>query len=401
MEFVKGTPYFNKVNKKIKKYQYLNSDIQCDILIIGGGINGAILNFYLSKSRDVVLVDSSRIGCLSTSAATALLEFQLDDFAEDLKSTMNENQILQVYKMGLESIREINSFIYKYGNECDFKTRSSFLYSDKKKDYKKIKKEYDFRIKNGFDCNFYTKEYNPFNFDIVAGIFDRNGGAEFNPYLFTKQMIENSSNQEKIFEHTNIVNIEKVGKKIFCFTNYNEVIIANKVIIATGFNDELLDDYAKALMTKLVSYSIVTKPLKYVNLYNKALVQDCLDSYHYLRLLPDNRIIFGGEDTPFKEQIDNKLALKKYDKLLKDLKDLFPELKNQIEIEYAFCGLFSETENNLGIIGKSKNPNIMYFISCGANGIVNTFCGVKIIQDILCNKKNPLQDLFSPTRNLK
>ncbi|MGN1213080.1 MAG: NAD(P)/FAD-dependent oxidoreductase [Christensenellales bacterium] len=402
MEFVKGTTYFDKSTEKIKQYRYLNSDADCDILIVGGGINGAVLNFYLSKFRDVMLVDSNRLGTGSTCVATALLEFQLDDFAQDLKPYLTEKQIVDVYQMGLDSIKEINAFIYKYGNKCNFKTKSSFLYSNKNKDFKKLKREFEFRKQHGFDCAFYTQQNNPFDFKIVAGIYDKNGGAELNPYLFTKQMIDNSLNQNKIFENTNIVRLEQRDGKVFCHTNYGETIRANKVVLATGFNYQLFDDYAKELCTKTITYSIVTQPIKDIYLYDKALVHDCLDSYHYLRLLPDNRIIFGGEDTTYKDEpINEKLALKKYDKLLKDLKTLFPKYKDKIQTEYAFCGVFAQTDNNLGIIGKSINPNIMYFSSCGANGIINTFCGVRIIQDILCGRQNPLQDLFSPTRNLK
>ena len=47
MEYVKGAPYFCQASEKIKQYPYLNKDLKCDILIVGGGIDGAILNYYL------------------------------------------------------------------------------------------------------------------------------------------------------------------------------------------------------------------------------------------------------------------------------------------------------------------------------------------------------------------
>ena len=62
MEYVKGQPYFCQVKDKIKQYSYSDKDIKCDILIIGGGIDGAILNYYLSKKYNVVLVDMARFG---------------------------------------------------------------------------------------------------------------------------------------------------------------------------------------------------------------------------------------------------------------------------------------------------------------------------------------------------
>ena len=39
-------------------------------------------------------------------------------------------------------------------------------------------------------------------------------------------------------------------------------------------------------------------------------------------------------------------------------------------------------------------------LSCGANGIVNAFYGVKIIEDLQNDRPNALAYLFSPTREL-
>ena len=56
------------------------------------------------------------------------------------------------------------------------------------------------------------------------------------------------------------------------------------------------------LCERTITYSIVTKPIKNFSWYNNTLLQDLNSPYHYLRLLPDNRIIIGGEDTKFNEK---------------------------------------------------------------------------------------------------
>jgi len=62
---------FCDVTNKIKQYPYLNKDLYCDILIVGGGVDGAVLNYYLSKHFNVALVDASLLCRCCTSAATA------------------------------------------------------------------------------------------------------------------------------------------------------------------------------------------------------------------------------------------------------------------------------------------------------------------------------------------
>jgi glycine/D-amino acid oxidase-like deaminating enzyme len=183
----------------------LNTDIKTDILIIWGGIIGSIANYYLSQKHNVVIVDKSRFGQSCTSCATALLEYQLDDYASDLVgSEMTEQEIVECYKMGLNSIKKIDDFIKKNGNHCEFALRPTLMYSDKIIQSAKVQEEYEFRKEHGFDCELLDESNNPFPFKIKKGLFCKEGGCEFNPYLFTKQMIENSKNQKQIFENTEI-----------------------------------------------------------------------------------------------------------------------------------------------------------------------------------------------------
>ena len=290
MEYVKGKPYFCYSTEKVKQYKYLDCDIKCAVLIIGGGIDGAIANYYLSKKFDVALVDKGRIGMGCTSCATALLEYQLDDFASDLNKYMTKDEIIMAYNMGLEAVQKIEKFIKKYGNNCEFALRPTFLYTNSIFTVQKIKQEYFFRKNNGFDCKLYESKNNPF--PIKCGIYVENGGCEFNPYLFTKMMIENSNNQSKIFENTNIKELTKTHNGNVAITIFGEKIVCKKILIATGFNWEVLNK--SDLCDRFITYSIVTSPIKEISWKEKALVHDATSPYHYLRTLPDGRIIFGG-----------------------------------------------------------------------------------------------------------
>ncbi len=323
MEYVKGEAYFYQVEERLKNYPYLNKDFQTDILIIGGGIVGAITNYYLSQKYDVALIDKSRFGSGCTSCATVLLEYQLDDFAENLLSVMSEDEISQVYRMGQESIIEIDRFIKKHGNHCHFSLRSSLLFTNKLFGVKAIENEYLFRKERGFKAKLIYPENNSFPFKFKAGLYCPDGGAEFNPYLFTKQMIENSRNQDKLFENNEIQSISKTEYGYIATTNFHDKIYCRKIIFATGYNFELLEN-AK-LCDRAISYTIVTNPLKNLSLPEQTLIQDDEVPYHYMRVLPDKRIIFGGEDSKFnKKSIDDSLAEKKYKKLKNTLCKMLP-----------------------------------------------------------------------------
>ena len=85
--------------------------------------------------------------------------------------------------------------------------------------------------------------------------------------------------------------------------------------------------------------------------------------------------------------VDNVEKLKQYPYLDKDL---------CCEIFIVSGGI--DGENNLGLIRRLEKENHLLFSSSGANGIINAFCGVQIIEDILSGKKHQYEDIFSPLR---
>lgn len=104
MEYVKGVPYFVAENEKIKAYPYLDADVSCEILIIGGGVDGAVANYFLSPLYDVVLVESSRLGFGATSLATSLLEYQLDDSADELNLICRKRRLSACMRRGFMAL---------------------------------------------------------------------------------------------------------------------------------------------------------------------------------------------------------------------------------------------------------------------------------------------------------
>lgn len=396
MEYVMGTPYFCKVDK-LKQYPYIDKDTKCDVLIIGGGIMGSIANYHISSLYDTICVDSGILGHGCTSCSTALLEYNLDDDAKTLKGSLSDEDIVKIYKIGQMGLNKLHDFVNTNGNKCEYAVKDVLMYSNNTKDNASIEEEYEFLRTHGFGAILIKDRDNPYNFEISRGILIPNGGAEVNPYLLTKQLFELSKNQNKIYENTKVVKIEKLKNSYICTTNLGYNITAKKVVLSTGFNFELI---GTPLCATATTYTIVTNKLKDFGWNNDALIQDWANPYHYMRLLPDKRIIFGGEDTErkFDAPIDQKLATKKYDTLLKTLQKIFPSIANEIKAEYTFCGAFGSTKNNIGYIGRAKD-NLYYFYSMGANGIVNAFYAIDIIlRQLRRDEPNYNDKFFDPNR---
>lgn len=398
-QYVKGDCIFIKENKNFKQYNYLTEDIECDVLVVGGGVTGAIMGHYLTKSNiNTVIIEKSRVGHCSTSITTSLLQYELDSNARELKANLSEENIVKAYDLGLFAIDEIDKMIKEIGNDCYYKRVDCLLYTSKNSEVEQMKDEYNFRKQNGFHVELITENPNPYGFDIKAGVRSDKGGAVLDPFLFAHSLIKSScENGMRIYENTEAVKIMYENDYVIVETEYGYKIKCKKVVAATGYNTKLFTD--RNFGTKYTTFNIATKPVNQINSYiNDTVFRDNNDPYHYFRTTHDNRIIIGGEDVRFVPDIDNEeLCNKSYENLEKMLCNIFKDANN--EVEYKYCGAFAVTKDNLGFIGVDPDyDKLWYCLGYGANGILFAILGGYFLSKLYFGEKDKNMSLFKVNR---
>lgn len=400
MHYVKGESLFTRTNEVPRQFPYLTETMQTEIVIVGGGVTGALVGYYMAKNNiPAVILEKNRMAHGSTAITTALLQYELDSNVNDLEKVMPRENIIKSYKLGLKALREIELFIEEYGNSCDYEVKDTLLYTDKDNEIEEIKEEYNFRKENGLDVEFVNEENNTFSFNIKAGVYSKNAGAQIDPFKFTHQLLDVACEKGlKVYENTEVVKVEYFHDYAEVTTNYGYRVRAQKVVVATGYNIEVFTkkDFGK----KITTYNIATVPLEKIEGWpNKVLIRDNESPYHYLRTTKDNRIIIGGEDVDFEEGIENEmLAYEKYEVLEKHLKEMFKDIPD-IKVEYKCCGAFDNTKDNLGFIGRSKEQiDLWYCLGYGANGILFAVLGGMMLSELYHGEEDEDMKLFSPDR---
>lgn len=398
-EYVKGKPIFTNINKTNKQYPYLTEDLETDVLIIGGGVTGSICTYYFSKNNvNTTLIEKGRIGHLSTSVTTSLLQYELDSNASELTEVTEMKNVIKSYKLGLKALDEIDEFINSYGNKCDYIKRDTLLYTSKKSEIKAIEQEFKIRKENGIDVVYIDEKENPCSFDLKAGLLSKNGGSEIDPYKYTHHLLEVSlQNDAKVFENTEAKCINYFNDYVEVTTCYGYKIKAKKVIVATGYNTKMFT--GRNFATKSNTFNIATKPIKDIKGWkDRVLIRDNSDPYNYLRTTVDNRMIIGGEDVEFKYIEDKEISNKKYEILEQRLKSMFQEIED-IEVEYKYCGCFASTVDNLGFVGPDpKYNNLWYCLGYGANGILFAILGAMMLSKLYNGEIDDNMDLFKVDR---
>lgn len=409
MNLVSGDILWTSINSIPNKYPYLSEDIDCDVLIIGAGVTGAICSYYFTEAGiDTAIIDKNIIGYGSTSASTSILQYEIDTDLIGLKGIIGLENAVECFKLCEETVYEIEKIVNSLNHKCGFSLRDCFYYTDSKADTSILEKEYEIRKTNGFDVELIDKKKagNMFSFPVETGIYSRRGAGEIDPYTFTHKLISHSTNRKlRVFENTEMVSIRQGDKGVEVATKNKFKINTKKVIFASGFEAKELIDRKTAILTR--TFTLVTKPTSNFDGWNnRCIIRDTNDPYTYLRTTSDDRIIIGGEDLDLGGKNskvssltnDDAVSIDKYEILKNRFLSMFPKINN-IEVEYRFSGLFGESGNDLPYIGEyEKYPNCYFCLGYGSNGILYATIGAKLIRDLYLGKKSKFLDLFKVDR---
>src|SRR5579863_2610342 len=147
MDLTSDMPFWTVRNGLMQVYPPLTESLRCDALIIGGGISGALLGHKLAKEGvDCALLDRRDIGHGSTSASTALLQYEIDTPLYKLRRQVGNEAAERAYCLGVEAIARLQKLA---GKDCGFALRPSMQIAVRKSDAAGLEKEYRARRQLG------------------------------------------------------------------------------------------------------------------------------------------------------------------------------------------------------------------------------------------------------------
>jgi glycine/D-amino acid oxidase-like deaminating enzyme len=143
----------------VQTFPALDSDVSCDVAVIGGGITGAIAAYHLVEAGfDTVLVDRRDVSGGSTSASTGLLQYEIDTNLSDLIERIGKRDAERSYELCLEAIGKIGALAAKAGVECEYTPKKSLYLASYKKDVPLLRREYEARKSMGIALAYLTPE---------------------------------------------------------------------------------------------------------------------------------------------------------------------------------------------------------------------------------------------------
>ncbi|MFB1081810.1 NAD(P)/FAD-dependent oxidoreductase [Jeotgalibacillus sp. JSM ZJ347] len=389
-ELHNGKLYWPETAERDVSFPALKDEQHCDVLIIGGGMAGALCAEELSHTQlKVAVVDKGGVGEGSSSANTGLLQYSNDKMLHEFIEEIGEEKAVMFYKMCLDAVEELQKVAGTLPGKVDFIRRPSLYYASDESDIEKLEKEYEALTTHGFEVEYFDadKIEELYGFRKPAALMTH-GDAEVNPFRLIRALFESAQTRGvKIYEHTPLESLKTEDGKYMLQTTEGK-IIADRVIYCTGYEAKSLADRFGGELNR--TYAITTNPVEDLESWiYRAMIWETKRPYFYMRTTEDDRIIAGGldEDKMDADVSDEKLR-DRGDRLINRIKEHFPDL--DIQAEYLWSAAFGESEDGLPFIGKDpKQEGIYYCLGFGGNGTVYSKLGAKLLCEMFHDEHDP------------
>lgn len=401
MDLTSNEPFWLVRNGLIHFYPSLREDIKTEILIVGGGITGALMAHQcMEDGYRTTLIDRREIANGSTSATTSMLQYEIDLPLYKLIEVIGREGAEANYWAGHRAIDELKNIVEEINSDSGFEKKESLYYAAFKKDIPHLKKEFKARKACGLHVEWLSdkeiqKKYGLYK--AHAGILS-DQAASVDAFRLTHDLLKyNVERGLKVYDKTKIADVRYTPDSVILTTDFDNAIQAERVVYCTGYEStELIkDDFVKLLST----FVIIGEPREkdHSELQN-TLFWNTAEPYLYFRTTEDYRLLVGGEDEEFVNPGKrDKLISEKSRKLQQKLKRIFPDA--DFRRDFSWAGTFGETKDGLPYIGKHPDFKNSYFLlGFGGNGITFSILGRKVISDMLRGKKHPLEKYFRFSR---
>src|SRR5438067_1330191 len=117
-------------NPHRQRYQSLERDLSTDVVIIGGGLTGALLALTFTKAGiAVVVLEANGVGQGSTAANSALLMHEPDTDFGELAKSYGTRAARRIWQLGMETTRAFTTTLQELDIDCDLVQRDAVYFT--------------------------------------------------------------------------------------------------------------------------------------------------------------------------------------------------------------------------------------------------------------------------------
>lgn len=373
----------------------LRRSLRVDVLVVGGGISGALVALGLAKlGGRVAIVDRRGLALGSTAASTALLQFELDLPLTHLSRRIGRLNAMRAWWCSLDALRGLQRLIVEDGLGVEVSQRPSVYLAGNVLDAAGLRRETRLREAAGLPSMWLSRTAlaRRFGLQRAAAIVSGNNLA-LDPRALTAAVLRAAAARgTRFYAPTEICDVHATSRRVVAVTDTGKEIEAATVVFCTGYERlKLVPAQGQSICS---TWAIATRPQKHKLWPEQCLIWEASDPYLYVRSTPDGRVICGGEDEEFSSAEDRDALLPAKTSLLTArLGRLLPAIAPAAE--FAWTGSFGQSDSGLPSIGAIPGyPRCYAVMGYGGNGITFSMLASRLICAAVAGKKDPDAHLF-------
>lgn len=384
----------------------LQQDITADVVIVGGGYTGISCAIELAKSgiKNVVVLEANNVGwgCSGRNAGFVLPGSGRLGYQQMVERFGKEGalKLHQDYLAGTELIETLSKETNSEIDNCEIgylKLAHSKQWLQKLENSARyLEKEFDYQVEFISKANL-QKEF--VNHQKATGAIRYTNGYGINPLKLVNSYAKLAQSLGvKIYTQSAVTQIQKQATQHKVNTAKGSVTATRLVMATNGYTTKNITSPLTDKILPVLTNVVVTRPLTDAelassNFSTKQVMMDTRELKYYYRLLPDDRLLFGGRGAIAGKDATNPIFQQR---LLNEIKSTFLGLDN-ISVDYNWIGWISVSMDQMPHI-YSTDDNIYYSTGyCGSGVSFATLAGKQLAE--LISKGSIDSPLHTPLPN--
>jgi glycine/D-amino acid oxidase-like deaminating enzyme/nitrite reductase/ring-hydroxylating ferredoxin subunit len=386
-------------------FHKLETDIKADVVVVGAGIVGLSVAYFLSRAgRNAVVLDDGSVGSGETGRTTAHISQVLDDRYHRIEKMHGRENTRLVAESHTAATNTIESIVHEENIGCDFERLDGYLFLDPSDEKKTLDEELKSTHRIGI-LGTELLERSPLqSFDTGPCIRFPNQ-AQFHPLKYlsglARAVVRHGGT---IHTETHVQEVGSTGIR----TVEGKKVRAGSIVVAT--NAPIVDKISKihhkqhpfrtCVIAARIKKGSVPRALYWDTGNQKS--KSGVQAYHYVRIqelgneLDDDLLIVGGEDQVTGDSADTG---RRYEALEAWTRKRFPVKK----ITYRWSGQDFDSKDSLAFIGRNPNDrrkNIFIATGNSWNGVTYGTIAGTLLSDMILGKENEWARLYNPSRRM-
>jgi len=382
-----------ETSENIRDFRTLDKNVDVDICVIGGGITGLTVAYYLSKDgKKVALLEKDKIASKTTGKTTGKITSQHHLFYKYLIDSKGKDFAKKYWKANEEAIKNIEKIIQDEKIECDFVRKSAFVFTNELGKLQQIKDEIDATKSLGIDSKFTN------NIEVlgeIEGAIEFPNQAQFNPVKYVnglaKCVLENGSD---IYENTKVVDYEKDGEGFVISAEADgkiRKVSAKKVVVATRYPIFNVPGFHFIKMYQELEYAIAIKTNVELEGIYVSVEVPTISFRDYQKGNEKYVLIIGNGHKTGEKTKDNG-----FDVLENFAKKYFPDS----EIKYRWTAEDCIGLDKIPYVGEYSEVRENMYVATGFKkwGMTSSNVAANLITDMILDRENKYEEIFKSTR---